>query len=62
MGPDGGRGSVARGGLHGRPNGPVEPGAVDTLGEAVGDRVLGPREMQRDAVVFQRGRQVFERL
>ena len=51
--PDGRLGLVARRGVHGRANGAVEAGAVDTLGDAVGDRVLGAREVQRDAVVLE---------
>jgi len=49
-------------GVHGRADGAVEVGAVDTLGESVGDRVLGAREVQCDAVVLERAGQVFERL
>ena len=41
---------------------PWKRAPVDTLGDAVGDRVLGPREVQRDAVVLERAGQVFERL
>jgi hypothetical protein len=53
---------VAHRGVHGRADGAVGAGAVDTLGEAVGDRLLGAREVQRDAVVLERAGQVFERL
>ena len=48
--------------MHGGADGAVEVGAVDSLGEAGGDRVLGAREVQRDPVVLERAGQVFERL
>ena len=60
--PDGRLGLVARRGVHCRANGAVQAGAVDTLGDAVGDRVLGAREVQRDAVVRERAGHVLERL
>jgi hypothetical protein len=41
-------------GVHRRADGAVEVGAVDTLGESVAVRVLGAREVQRDAVVLER--------
>jgi hypothetical protein len=40
----------------------VEARIVHPLGDAVGDHVLGPGEVQRDAVVLERAGQVFERL
>jgi hypothetical protein len=53
-------GLVAHRGVHGFSDRAVEGGAWRVLGYAVGDWVLGPREVQRDAVVVEGAGQVFQ--